>query len=347
MPQCPTYRSVFSAALLACTSLGATIAVSDQTSFAQETPAETRQARRETREPIFRVPRFANRNANQVTITPASVVNAAPTSLPSAVDNAMSSSELDNEQLNTAPIADAHPLDRAINRAQSALDLMQREVNDYQAIMVKRERVNDKMSEPEFMQLKIRCPRQLATGPSPFSIYMKFMKPRATAGREVIWMNGRNNNKLCVHEGSGLISLKSFDLDPDGWVAMQDNRYPIYEAGLENLIIKLVEKAERDRAAGPCEVNYRENAQINNRSCEMIEVIHSDRRAPYDFHKAQVFIDSELQLPVRYAAWDWPCTDGGKPKLLEEYTYVNVKLNVGLTDADFDPANPKYKYKDR
>ena len=233
MPQCPTYRSVLSAALLACTSLGATIAVSDQSLSAQNDAASIRQARRETREPIFRVPRFANRNANQVTITPASVVNAAPTTLPSAVDvdNTILSSDLSTEQLNTAPTADAHPLDRAIDRAQSALELMQRDVTDYQAIMVKRERVNDKMSEPEFMQLKIRCPRQLATGPSPFSIYMKFMKPRATAGREVIWMQGSNNNKLCVHEGSGLISLKSFDLDPDGWVAMQDNRYPIYEGG--------------------------------------------------------------------------------------------------------------------
>ncbi len=35
---------------------------------------------------------------------------------------------------------------------------------------------------------------------------------------------------------------------------------------------------------------------------------------------------------------------GGQPQLLEEYTYLNVKLNVGLTDADFDDKNPEYNF---
>ena len=30
--------------------------------------------------------------------------------------------------------------------------------------------------------------------------------------------------------------------------------------------------------------------------------------------------------------------------LLEEYTYVDVQLNVGLIDADFDPDNPRYDF---
>jgi hypothetical protein len=59
---------------------------------------------------------------------------------------------------------------------------------------------------------------------------------------------------------------------------------------------------------------------------------------------AQVFIDDELKLPVRYCAYLWPQTAGGEPELLEEYTYQNIKVNVGLTDADFDQANPKYSF---
>ena len=30
----------------------------------------------------------------------------------------------------------------------------------------------------------------------------------------------------------------------------------------------------------------------------------------------------------------------------EEYTYVNMQLNVGLTDFDFDIHNPQYHYKE-
>ena len=36
--------------------------------------------------------------------------------------------------------------------------------------------------------------------------------------------------------------------------------------------------------------------------------------------------------------------EGGKPVLSEEYTYLNVKLNNGFTDADFDVRNPNYQF---
>lgn len=243
--------------------------------------------------------------------------------------------------------AEGHSLDRAIQTAYDALADMRSNVQDYTAIMVKRERVNNVIADPEYMKLKVRCPRTTDHGKAPFSVYMKFLRPKAMAGREVIWVDGKNQNRLCAHESGGLIGMKRFNLDPDGWIAMQNNRYPIYDAGIENLIIKLIEKAERDRNVGPCQVVYREGAMINKRSCTLIELTHDQRKAPYEFHKAQVFIDDELGLPVRYAAYDWPASPGGEPELLEEYTYVNVAVNVGLTDYDFDPNNPKYHYPGR
>ena len=30
---------------------------------------------------------------------------------------------------------------------------------------------------------------------------------------------------------------------------------------------------------------------------------------------------------------------------MEEYTYLNLKLNNGFTDADFDVKNPSYKFR--
>ena len=221
---------------------------------------------------------------------------------------------------------------------------MRDNVRDYSAIMVKRERVDGKLLKPEYMQMKIRSERIDDNGGHiPFSVYAKFIKPRACAGREVIWVKGRNENKLCAHEGSGLLARQTMNLDPDGWVAMRGNRYPIYEAGMENLIVKLIEKAERDKAAGDCEVNYYDK-KINDRPCTLIEVIHPEERDPYDFHIAKVFIDKELKLPVRYQAFIWPKPGSTKPQLLEEYTYLNIKLNQGFTDQDFSPKNEAYKY---
>ncbi len=239
-----------------------------------------------------------------------------------------------------------HPLDRAVNVAEVALADMRNEVQDYTAILKKREQINGVIDEA-FMSIKVRCPRTLADGTvTPFSIYMKFLQPAESRGREVIWVDGRNSSKLSVHEGKGFLRFKTFHLDPTGTLAMRGQRYPIYEAGLENLIVKLIEKAERDRAAGPCYVDYRPG-EINKRPCSVIELIHEERRAPYEFHKAQVFIDNELNIPIRFEAYDWPTSPGREPQLLEEYTYLNVNVNVGLTDMDFSTKNPQYKFPPR
>jgi hypothetical protein len=52
-----------------------------------------------------------------------------------------------------------------------------------------------------------------------------------------------------------------------------------------------------------------------------------------------------LNLPVRYEAYDFPVHAQSPPQLIEEYTYVDMKVNVGLNDSDFDPANPAYNMK--
>ena len=109
------------------------------------------------------------------------------------------------------------------------------------------------------------------------------------------------------------------------------------------MAIKLIEKAERDRAAGMCEVRYTDDAKVNKRPCSLIEVKHSERKHPYEFYVAKVYIDSELQMPVRYESFDWP-EGGGRPKVLEQYTYINIRPNVGLTDADFSITNPAYNF---
>ncbi len=293
-----------------------------------------------THEPVFRVPKVANSGqptspqegpvARTASVSGAAMLNAKPAAVKPAASTAK------------AP----HPLDRAIQIAQDGLINMRENIQDYTAIMVKRERVDNQLGDPEYMRVKIRNPRNIDGREVPFSVYMKFLKPRAAAGREVIWVDGENENQIIAHEG-GLLGVKRFHLDPAGWIAMKGQRYPIYEAGLENLVIKLIEKAERDRAAGMCEVNYVEGAKINGRECTLIEVIHPERVHPFEFYKAKVYIDDELNIPVRYAAYDWPTTPGGKPVLIEEYTYINVELNVGLTDLDFDPNNPAYKFPAR
>ncbi len=247
-----------------------------------------------------------------------------------------------SESLTSAP----HPLDRAISMAESALENIRSNVLDYSAIMVKRERINGVLGSPEYMQMKVRCPRSVSGKNIPFSVYLKTLKPKKSAGREVIWIQGQNDNKLCAHE-TGLLGMKRFYLDPTGWIAMQNNRYPIHDAGIENLIIKLIERAETAKVAGHSVVSYRDNAEIMKRKCELIELLNEQQHENDEFYKAHVFVDKELNLPVRYVAFDWPKTPGGKPEIIEEYTYVRINLNQGFQDKDFSADNPEYKFPRR
>jgi hypothetical protein len=244
-----------------------------------------------------------------------------------------------------ADSADArHALDPALQFTEASLQHIQARVDDYTALLTKRVRVGGELGDYQFASVKIRN-RRAEEGRiiTPMSVYLKFLKPAAIKGREVIWVEGRNNGKLVAHDG-GLKNLLRVNLDPTGPLAMRGQRYPITEIGIENLALKLIEKGERDRMHEECQLNVYKGATVAKRSCTMFEIIHPVEREHFDFHRAHVFFDDELNVPIRYASWSWPMQRGGQPVLEEEYTYTDIKLNVGLTEGDFDPDNPSYDF---
>ena len=213
-------------------------------------------------------------------------------------------------------------------------------IKDYTAIMQKQENIGGEVQEAQVMEVKIRH--------EPFSVYLKFRYPQKMNGQQAIYVRGQNDNKLIGH-GTGL--EKKFGtqkLDPEGWIAMRGNKYPITEIGILNLTDKLLDVGYKDSKFGECEVTYTEGVKIGKddsaRECTMIQVIHPVPRQNFIFHVARIYVDKALNLPIRYESYDWPRKEGETPKLIEAYTYLNLQLNVGLTDADFDYTNPTYNY---
>ncbi len=230
-----------------------------------------------------------------------------------------------------------HPLEPALKIAQQGLANIDAMIQDYSATMVKRERIDGVLGEHEYMFCKLRH--------EPFSVYLSFLAPEAVKGQEVIYVAGQNDDNILAHAGSGVRAMVGMvSLKPSSMLAMQGNRYPITELGVENLTRRLVEVAEHDKQFGECEVNFFPGAKVNGRICTCIQVTHPVPRRNFRFHLARVFIDDELKIPVRYEAYDWPQETGGQPVLMEEYTYMNVQVNQGFTDIDFDPRNPAYKF---
>ena len=248
------------------------------------------------------------------------------------------------QAVTSVPAEQPHPLDPALSTARHSLQHIQTNVRDYTAIMSKRLRVDGQLNDYQHTYVKIRNRRvendRLTT---PMSVYLYFLNPDAIKGREVIWVENRNNGKMVAHD-AGLKSLIKVDLDPNGSMAMRGQRYPITEIGLEKLVQKVIETGNRDRQRDECQVKFYDGAKINQRACRMFEIIHPVERPYFDFHRAQVFFDNDLNMLIRYASWSWPKEQGGKPVLEEEYTYSDIKVNVGLTDLDFDPDNPDYGF---
>jgi len=252
---------------------------------------------------------------------------------------------LDEKAVNQQP-QKIHPLDEPLRIAMQSLAHIRKDIADYTATLVKRERVNNKLGEPEFTELKIRNEKERnGQVVIPFSVYMKYLKPTGKKGQEAIWVKGQNNNKIVAHGTGPIQGLITVYLDPNGVLATSGTNYSIQDSGIEKLVEKLIDRATKEKNFDECKVQFFKGAKINGRSCTLIQVEHPVKRPHFEFHIARVFIDDEYQVPVRYAAWDWPVKEGGKPALLEEFTYLNLNFNAGLTAADFNHKNPKYNYR--
>ncbi len=231
----------------------------------------------------------------------------------------------------------AHLLDAALELAAKVQKNVDENVRDYTAMVIKQERSGSDLSPEQICYVKIRS--------KPFSVYMKFLSPDNLKGQEVIFVEGANDGKLIGHAASGAAALLGAKwLDPRGPIAMFGQRYPITELGIANLVRRLIQVGEHDRQYGECYVWQNDDAKVGDRSCISIAVMHPVRRSAFIFHIARIFIDKELMVPLHYEAYDWPQEPGRPPVLLEQYTYTDLKINPGLTDADFDPKNPEYNF---
>ncbi|WP_160149338.1 DUF1571 domain-containing protein [Roseiconus lacunae] len=240
----------------------------------------------------------------------------------------------------------SHPIDPALEIAQKSLAHVKNNIDDYTALFAKRCRVGGELPPLQFAHLKMRN-RKLENGSivAPMSVYLDYLKPSSLKGREVIWVENAYDGKLVVHQG-GLAGLITLHLDPEGSLAMRGQRYSIQSIGIEKLLEQVIEVASHDRNYGECLVEIDDDARLGQHRCTRVTITHPEKRDHFRFHRAVVLFDNDLQLPIRYCAWTWPTSPGGKPVLDEEYNYLKMQVNTGLSQSDFDPANPDYRYVD-
>ncbi len=238
-----------------------------------------------------------------------------------------------NVSLFAADVAKKHPLTPAVKVAKRSLEEAQK-VTAFTANFTKHEVVNGRLQPKSDMFMKWRA--------KPFSVYFKFINPNK--GREVIYVEGKNNGNLLVHV-TGIISfVGTLALSPTSDRVMAETRYPITNSGLVKMVEGVIKQWEKEMKYDETTVKYYKNAKLNGRPCRVIETSHSVKRKQFPFHMTRLYIDAKTILPLRVDQFGYPSRVGGTPPMIERYEYSNVNTNVDLKNIDFDKNNRAYGY---
>lgn len=237
-------------------------------------------------------------------------------------------------------------MEDVLRLARESLTRLETEIDDYTATLVKQERIGSQLRPAEEVELKLQTARWVdGKLKRPKRVYLRFVSPQSLAGQEVIWDQAAADGKMVAH-GAGILNVMRVRLEPEGFLAMRGNRYPVTQIGLTNLVRKLIQRGERDLEGDNVVVTMSTGHQEGQTPCTLIQVRRlMPTDGPDDFSLAEISFDQQRLIPLRYTAFGWS-SEGGEDTLpmIESYTYTNVELNVGLTDSDFDPDNLDYQF---
>lgn len=212
-----------------------------------------------------------------------------------------------------------------LERAESAYD----SVTDYTAVLRKQEKIAGELRPEETIFLKFK---------RPFKVYMRWLEG-PHAGRQAIYVQGAHGDKFLVHETGILARFFVVALNPDGPHVREESRFPVTEIGIGRLVERLAADARRAWRANGLALREIGKRRSGGMELSEVEATLSERlMGEFSYSRIIVGIDAGSGLPVKASFYDW---DGD---LVARYSYEDVRLNPGLAEAEFDPANPDYGF---
>jgi hypothetical protein len=214
-----------------------------------------------------------------------------------------------------ATAMDGSEVDRLLDRVVRA----SAPLRDYVCTFTKQEYVDGELQPLDTILLKQR--RQ------PRCVYMKWVAG-PHLGREAIHCPAKYGANFKVHEKSGIASWMTLSLDPTGRIAMDGERHPITEAGIFFTVDEFARRLVSDRS------------RLRFERPEQPDCLIATQTAPtaHYAHRTEICLDPQRSIPASVQVWD------ASGQLLERYGYSDYRTDIGLTDRDFDVANPDYGF---
>lgn len=210
----------------------------------------------------------------------------------------------------------------ALQKAQKKLS----QISDYSATFTLRERVAGELTEKQQIDLRVRH--------KPFSVHMKWVDE----GREAIFVEGQNNNKLVVKPGGLAALVGTLELDPKGETAMEEARYPITEAGMLMLIEKVMAH-QKPLLKNQNGVTCRQSTKrCEGEDCDCFVLTYDAPSICDGYATTTLHISRESGLLVSIENHRFDKSSKSGTSLAEHYVFTDVKPDIGFSDGDFKLA---------
>lgn len=211
----------------------------------------------------------------------------------------------------------------------------------YTTLMHKQEEVGGELLEPQTVFIKCRH--------EPFSVYLQWHS--GDTGREVLYVEGTNNNRITAHNGGWKARLPALSLQPDCSLAMADTRYPATSAGVLGLVDIMLETHRYDLAQANIKSCERKSCTIDGRPCiEFTTVYEAPVSSPL-YRKSVTRLDEEWKIPLESHHYTWPAKETklsdnelDEETLIESYQFSEINFDQVPDDRDFDRDNPEYQF---
>ena len=223
----------------------------------------------------------------------------------------------------TLPLAD--PLTMMLGEAKTSYA----RVRDYTCIFTRQESINGTLTAEQVGEMKVRT--------QPASVLIRFAKPEAATGMEILWNINRPDGKVryrpapTAKKGGAIVLSAS---DPK---FAAEFRHSPAELGIGKTIELLSTIAAREKGLNNAIETFSADFQFAGKAVTRYEIYTRRGHAARYAYRCVVYIDKETKLPLRFEAYDTPKPGGAAGgELMERYSYTDVKFNVGLGESVFE-----------